>query len=199
MALPGTHMCGESDGPFATIRQLIGVSRFLSAFSNRNPRRVSGDQAIGNQRLHRYHQVRTTHNGASKRPLQLHSRIASFCETTRGTIDARVPPDTCAQQCLVPRPTQKHHCDKTCRYATLRMFSFEKVKLFRRNRGLSTGNSHKVGGHNNVRYRGPQKPTTRVSHSDTRRFESRLLQIGLHFGVTVTNDARDPPSTCVQQ
>ena len=171
----------------------------MGAFSECDPRRVSGDQAIGNKRLHRYHQVRITRNGVAKWHPQLHSRIASFCEASRGTIDARVPPDTCAQQCPVPWPTKKHHCNKTSRYATLRMFSFEKVKLFRRNRGLSTGNSRKVGGHNNVPYRGPQKPICPAGRADTRRCESRLLQTGLHFGVTMTNNARDPPSTCVQQ
>ena len=73
------------------------------------------------------------------------------------------------------------------------------MKLFRRNRGLSTGNSRKVGGHNNVPYRGPREPITLAGRSGTRRFESRLLQTGSHFDVTVTNDARDPPSMCAQQ
>ena len=163
--------------------------------SDCDPRGVSGDRAIDKQRLHRYRQVQTTRNGVAKRHPQLRSRNASFCEASRGTIDAHVPPDTCAQQCLVPRPTKKHHCNKTSCYATLRISSFEKVKLFRRNRGLSTGSSRKAGGRNNVPYRGPQKPTSPAGRADTRRFESRLLQTGLRFGVTVSN----PPSTCVQQ
>ena len=84
----------------------IGFPTFMRV-SECDPRRVSGDQAIGEQRLHRYRQVQTTRNGVAKRPQQLRSQIASFCETTRGTIDARVPPDTCAQQCPVPRPTKE--------------------------------------------------------------------------------------------